>query len=101
MSRYYILEGRIPVQCDDVLEWGKWYRTAERVVAQESVGEAIISTVFLGFDHGWGDLKPIVFQTMVFGGLLDQEHERYYTWEEAEAGHKKMVERVKGSWWSV
>lgn len=30
----------------------------------------------------------------VFGGGLDQEQERYCTYDEAEAGHKIMCERV-------
>jgi hypothetical protein len=31
---------------------------------------------------------------MVFGGSLDQEMDRYCTWEEAEIGHDMMVQRV-------
>ena len=97
MSGNYILEGRTPVRCDNVLEWAKWFEKAERHVAQESVGEVRISTVFLGLDHGWGEPKPVLFETIVFGGTLDQEQDRYYTWGEAEAGHRKIVERVKAS----
>ncbi len=32
---------------------------------------------------------------MVFGGKFNQIQERYSTWDEAEAGHKKMVERLE------
>lgn len=32
--------------------------------------------------------------TMVFGGLLDGQQERYSTWGQAEAGHRVWVERV-------
>jgi len=39
----------------------------------------------------------VLFETMVFGGKLDQEQERYCTYDEAEAGHKTMVERVRRS----
>lgn len=38
---------------------------------------------------------PLLFETMVFGGPFDQEMARYSTWDEAEAGHKKMVKRIK------
>jgi hypothetical protein len=31
---------------------------------------------------------------MVFGGDLNRECERYATWDEAEAGHKAMLDRV-------
>ena len=97
MSGNYILEGKTPVRCDNMIEWAKWFEKAERHVAQENIGEVRISTVFLGLDHGWGEPKPVLFETMVFGGPLDQEQDRYYTWDEAEAGHRNMVERVKAS----
>jgi len=56
-----------------------------------------VSTIFLGLDHRpWGAHgPPILFETMVFGGPLDQEQERYGTWEEAAAGHTAMVARVR------
>jgi len=33
---------------------------------------------------------------MIFGGESDLETWRYSTWEEAEEGHKKAVELLKG-----
>ena len=39
----------------------------------------------------------MLFETMVFGGSLDQEQDRCTTWDEAEAMHKAVVERVKGA----
>ena len=59
------------------------------------VGNIEISTVFLGLDHSFGGKKPLLFETMIFGGKLDQEQERYTTWEQAEKGHKGMVNKVK------
>lgn len=97
MSGYYILEGRTPVRCDNMFDWAKWFEKAEHDVAQSAVGEVRISTVFLGLDRAWGRPKPVLFETLVFGGPLDQEQDRYDTWDEAEAGHGKMVERVKAS----
>jgi hypothetical protein len=38
---------------------------------------------------------PILFRTMVICGELDGEKDCYSTWQGAEAGHKKMVEKVK------
>ena len=60
--------------------------------------EIIISTVFLGVNHNhWGQGDPLLFETMAFlpddwSGL---EQRRYFTWEEAEAGHQEMVEMIK------
>jgi hypothetical protein len=43
---------------------------------------------------------------MVFGGPLDQEQDRYSTWEDAEAGHAEMEKKVRAAlswfgrlWW--
>jgi hypothetical protein len=53
-----------------------------------------VSTVFLGINHGFADETSLWFETMVFGGDLDGEQDRYETWEEAEVGHAAMVARV-------
>lgn len=93
----YILDGKTPVPEPDTTKWGKWIKTANRQVAEDFIGDIRISTVFLGMDHNFFDDVPILFETMVFGGPLDSEQERYYTWAEAEQGHKEMVKRVKES----
>ena len=94
MDEKYILEGKEPVAVD-LISWASWYGKADRKVKKDKVGDVSVSTVFLGLDHQWGDGPPLLFETMVFGGELDQEMDRYSTWEEAESGHAKMVERVK------
>lgn len=98
MGDKYILVDGVPVICHDVLEWSKWFEKDERVVEQTEIQDdktEQVSTVFLGLDHDWGNKgPPILFETMVFGGPLDQEIERYATLEEAKAGHAKMVARV-------
>jgi hypothetical protein len=98
MSQTYILDGHTPVAVD-VLTWARWYGEARQSgaqrVAEETVGESRISTVFLGLDHRFGDGPPLLFETMVFGGPLDQEQTRCSTWEEAEHMHAVMRMRVK------
>jgi hypothetical protein len=93
MSDKYILDGKKAVPAD-LMTWANWYETASRVVAKTDIGEVHISTVFLGLNHQWGDGPPLLFETMIFGGPLDQEQDRYSTWEEAEAGHAAMCARV-------
>jgi|SRR5882724_11404959 len=96
MLRHYILEGHKAVLLDDLLGWARWFETAELHVAHTQVTPNIrVSTVFLGVDHNFAGLGcPIIFETMVFGGPLDGEQERYSTWEEAESGHEAMLKRV-------
>lgn len=94
---YYRLEGKKPVPVD-IREWGKCFEKKNRHVAKtviEGSTEKIgISTVFLGLDHRYGEGKPLLFETMVFGGELDSDMERYTSWTAAEKGHKKMVKNV-------
>ena len=74
--------------------------TADRHVAQTTLGKVRVSTIFLGLDHSFiygKKHKPILFETMIFGGKHDGYQERYAIWEEAEEGHKKAVELVKRS----
>ena len=91
----YILKGKKPVPEHDLLKWTRWFETAERHVANDRLGEAQISTVFLGIDHNFGGGRPILFETMIFGGEHDGYQERYHTWKEAEKGHKKALNLVK------
>lgn len=92
----YILDGKIPVQVDHIA-WSQWLEAnyAKKVIARDCVGESIISTVFLAIDHGHSG-QVLLFETMVFEGPLDGEQVRYSTWEQAEAGHTAMVDRVRG-----
>lgn len=91
----YILDGHTPVLEPDLLKWAEYIETGDRIVKQENIGEVEISTVFLGLDHSFGSSTPILFETMVFRGELDQEMDRCSTWEEAEKMHEKMIEKVK------
>lgn len=95
----YILEGHTPIVCNDLFKWATWFEKADRTVAKTKIGELEVFTVFLGLDYNWIEGgKPLLFETLIFGGKkFDQEQDRYSTWEEAEAGHKKMVEKVKNA----
>lgn len=96
MTKKYILEGKEPKLVEDVIEWGRWFETADRHVAKTDLPNNVrVSTVFLGLDHNFLGGKPILFETMIFGGKHDQYQERYFTWEEAEKGHKQAVAIAK------
>jgi hypothetical protein len=82
------------------LEWAVWLRDkpaqrVDRTTLETPGGSVTISTICLGIDHSFGEGPPLWFETMVMGGPLNQEMERYSTLEEARAGHQAMVERVK------
>lgn len=97
-SGRYILVGKEPVPCEDLLEWARWYETADRRVQQDYVGAIFVSTVFLGLDHSFAfdrNAPPILFETMVFGGVYDGDMYRYSTWEQAELGHALVLADVQ------
>ena len=92
----YILKGKQAIACPDLMEWAQWFETAERHVAQAKIEGVRVSTVFLGLDHSFRDTGPVIlYETMVFGGSMDQHQDRYSTWAEAEAGHKVIVAKVR------
>src|SRR4051812_18982438 len=97
MSLYYILDGH-ELRPAETMEWAMWFQLAgeDRIVAKTQLpDDVLVSTVFLGLDHGFGNGPPLVFETMVFGkGDRDEICERYSTWAEAEVGHMEIVERL-------
>jgi hypothetical protein len=84
-------------------------------IAKDTVRDAEISTVWLGMDHGWGfnrlmaegreeEYRPIIFETMIFGGQYDEACMRYHTEAEARTGHKEAVTDLRAGmtpWWSL
>lgn len=77
----------VPCTAPEAVDWND---ERQRVGFTRLPG-AEVSTVFLGLDHQFGEGPPVLFETMIFGGPLDQEQWRYHTWEEAVAGHRAAV----------
>ena len=101
MSSLYRLEGHTPILEPNIYLWGPLFEDAEkRKVGRDEIGDAVVSTMFLGMDHNMsGAGPPVLFETMIFwdGHELDEEQERYCTWEEAEAGHARWVAAVRAA----
>jgi hypothetical protein len=96
MSDKYVLVDGKPVKIEDPIEWARKFNSSQRIVIQTQVGESFISTVFLGLDHDFtGKGPPILWETMVFGGPLADDEERYTSEKLARDGHERMVSRVK------
>jgi hypothetical protein len=92
----YILDSKgSPVQCFDIKEWAEWFGDFENrvIMKTQATDEAVVSTMFLGVDRNYtGTGAPILFETMIFGGIKDGEQRRYATREEALNGHWQMVD---------
>lgn len=96
----YILDkNKRVVACDDVDKWSEWFGGAlkSRQVALTRINKEVsISTVFLAVDHGFRSKTPVLWETMVFGGILGHEVKRCAgTWEQAEAMHEDMCKLVR------
>lgn len=90
MSYYFDRQGE-PIS---VLRWAELFENfAYKVVRQDSVRGYLVSTIWLGLDHGYGRGAPIIFETMVFhrGIPSGLDSERYSTEEAARVGHSGFV----------
>ena len=75
-----------------------WQRQADpghKIVRHTHNGETLISTVWLGMDHNFGDGPPVIFESMVFNvdGWQDFQ-DRYTTEADATAGHERIVAAI-------
>lgn len=92
MSLYYDRAGQ-PIT---FTQWVELLVPENQRVAKSEVGEAVVSTVWLGLDHNFGgDGPPLIFETMILGGTLDQQQWRYSTEAEARAGHEHAVKLAR------
>jgi hypothetical protein len=84
-----ISEGMYPADAD--------FGIANVRVGDDTIDGQRVSTVFLCMDHSWSreEHAPILFETMIFGGPYDQEMWRYSTYDEAKAGHDRIVNCLK------
>jgi hypothetical protein len=96
MTDKYILQGTTPVLEPDLMNWARWFETADRHVAETWVTPDVrVSTVFLGLDHQWSNGPPLLFETMCFHAGDGREQWRCSTWEQAEVLHQRIVEKVQ------
>ena len=97
---YYDLKGKQI----GMWEWSELQHT-HKIIARSEMCGYLVSTVYLGIDHGFNDEEPpLIFETMVFG--QDERTEktdlhnyqyRYFTLEEAKEGHQEICKMVMSS----
>jgi hypothetical protein len=92
--RYFSREGR-PMT---LREWSLIVEEdlAYKHVRMSMVGDVQVSTVWIGLPQaGSTPERPLIFESMVFGGPLDEHAWRWSTLEEAEAGHELVLAKVR------
>lgn len=88
--RMYELVGKEFRKTDDIEK-----SMATKNLFLSTFNEVSVSTVFLGWDHSYDSKsEPILFETMVFGGVYNEYQTRYHTYDEAESGHKEVCEMI-------
>lgn len=88
-----------PVRAKGLLSWGLWMQKNNRQIADTHVANVRISTIFMGLDYAYTLARisgqpqtPLLFETMVFGGVHDHLTRRYATREDALEGHRQIVQ---------
>lgn len=95
--RFYKLEGRRVVPCD-LMEWAMIIENKDksRQIAKTDMPNGVwVSTVIMGFDQGWGEGPPILFETMIFGGPHADATWRCSTYAQAEKQHQEALEMLR------
>jgi len=101
---YHLSYDGLITELHNIDVWSKWYDefvgSGKHVIRNDVIKhyncDITVSTVFLGLDHNFNNVheEPILFETMVFGGELNEEQWRWMTKEKAKAGHNLVVQMV-------
>lgn len=76
----------------------QWVRlfSDQRSIARDKIGNDDVSTVYLGLNHNfYGNGPPLIFETMIFGGMYTDEMWRWSTDVQARKGHEAIVECLR------
>lgn len=99
--RHYILDSLGNPKPVEINEWAAWYGgggdKTRRVARTEFPEGIVVSTVFLGLNHNLGEGPPILWETMIFEGELDESQWRYTSLRDAVLGHARAVALVYAS----
>lgn len=117
LGQYTLDDDNNAVPCYDLFEWGRFMGNIERRKVASTYfprrprsifhrWSPHVSTVFLGLDHAfWAPHqdpykphRPMVFETMIFGGKYHGERSWVDTWDHALVHHKVAVNLMAESW---
>ena len=94
MELYFVLnEHGEPVRERNLEAWSRWFAQADRSIARSTVTPSVtVLTTFNGVDDvpGPNDV-PKLFESRVFGGILDGELMQHCTRAEARKQHAELV----------
>jgi hypothetical protein len=88
---YYRLTEDKKVVPVEMLEWARAFEKDRLIKKTELDNGVLVSTVFLGLDHQYGNGPPLVFETMIFGTGGDEYQTRCSTYEQALEMHQTAL----------
>lgn len=94
---YYDKQGRQI----DLMDWVRKFQSPSyRWICSDRLPGCLVSTIWLGLDHGWrGDERPVIFETCVLSDYdedLNSAQMRYHNEIEARIGHCEILSAVRG-----
>lgn len=95
-DKYYDKQGK-PISRE---EWADLHNSKYKIIKQTPIPpKGMVSTVWLGSNHNFGEGKPLIFETMYFprwddNDLVEDICKRYETLEQAKEGHEEIVKDV-------
>jgi hypothetical protein len=95
MEAYFVLDDRgEPIPEADFEAWSRWFERADRSVARGTAGpDVTVLTTFRGVDSAAAaGMPPLLFESRVFGGILDGEQRLHVSRADALVGHAVLVE---------
>jgi hypothetical protein len=101
MTDFHILDGHKPVKVAGLLDWARQIEWRDRDVADDHLGAegpVRFATVFFDIDTGSAcdGRHPLLFETRVLGGAFDGMCERHAAWDQAAAGHQRVLALAQG-----
>lgn len=92
MERYFVLDERGEPQLErDLDAWIRWFEQADRSIARTTVSpEVTVLTTFRGVEESPD--APRLFETRVFGGVLDGEEVAHKTRALALESHAALAD---------
>ena len=95
---YFILDdlnNPIEVDVDSASVWFAKNTHRQIVAFTEISKKCFLSTVFLTVNHKGSTKKPLLFESLWFGGIFDGCEIQYESWENAFAGHFLLVQQYR------
>ena len=90
--KHYILDVNNNPVASSEHDWAKWFATQNRVIRRTETDNGIVSTVFTGLASR--NNGPFLWETLIMGGTMNGEMDRYSSHDDAVKGHWSYVKKI-------